>query len=148
MVRCQLSHFFFFLHFWRQTNAPHTHHKRTTHTFLMAESAGGGSASEPPAQPRPSFAISGTPVNNMGAGVGRNKQTSGIWKYCVEFEPAADKKNVKCTVKRKLPASGLLPDREVICGHMMKYVRADKASNSRQECCGRPSCGYVGGVKR
>ena len=45
----------------------------------MAESAGGGSASEPPAQPIPSFAISGTPVNKMGAGVGRNKQTSGVF---------------------------------------------------------------------
>ena len=56
----------------------------------------------------------------VGAGVGKNKQTSGAWKYVIEFEPPVKNRNAKCLVKRKLPA------REVVCGHLMKYQRAEK----------------------
>ena len=73
--------FFFFSLLER--DAPLTHHTHVPH----GGSAGGGSASEPPAQPSPSFAISGTPVNKMGAGVGRNKQTSGIFSSCFLQKP-------------------------------------------------------------
>ena len=61
----------------------------------------------------------------VGAGVGKNKQTSGVWKYVMEFEPPVKNKNIKCFVKRNLSASGRLPAREVICGHLMKYQRTE-----------------------
>ena len=50
--------------------------------------------------------------------------------YVVEFTPptAADE-NVKCMTKRTLPAVGTLPEREVTCGHLMKYVRADPSKS-------------------
>ena len=32
-------------------------------------------------------------------------------------------------VKRTLPAVDTLPEREVTCGHLMKYVRADPSKN-------------------
>ena len=66
--------------------------------------------------------------SQCGASVGNTKDTSGVWLYVVEVEADDAGKNVKCMVKTKLPASGLLQARETTCGHRMKYVRADKAT--------------------
>ena len=57
-------------------------------------------------------------------------RTSGVWKYVMEFEPPVKNKNITCFVKRKLPASGSLPAREVVCGHLMKYQRAENGKKS------------------
>ena len=63
----------------------------------------------PPAQPSEegrSITVGNTVVKVVGAGVGKDKQTSGVWKYVMDFEPPVKNKNIKCFVKRKLPASG------------------------------------------
>ena len=78
----------------------------------------------PPAQPSEegrSITVGNNVVKVVGSGVGKNEQTSGVWKYVMEFEPPVKNKNIKCFVKRKLPSSGRLPAREVVCGHLMKY---------------------------
>lgn len=38
-------------------------------------------------------------------------------------------KNEKCMVRRTLPAVDNVPERTVVCGHLMKYVRAAPARN-------------------
>ena len=76
-------------------------------------------------------------VKVVGAGVGKNKQTSGVWKYVMEFEPPVKNKNVRCFVKSKLPASGRLPAREVLCGYLKKYQRAENG----KKVVGRTGCG-------
>jgi len=59
-----------------------------------------------PSEEARSITVGNTVVKVVGAGVGKNKQTSGVWKYVIEFEPPVKNKNVKCLVKRKLPVSG------------------------------------------
>ena len=92
---------------------------------------------EQPAQPpvaeqssNKQLVVEGQTVTLVTAGVGRGIQTSSIWKYLVEFEPPVGagnrKRNVKCMVKRTLPASGLMQERQVVCGHPMRYLRKDK----------------------
>lgn len=92
---------------------------------------------EQPAQPpvaeqssNKQLVVEGQTVTLVTAGVGRGIQTSSIWKYLVEFEPPVGagnrKRNVKCMVKRTLPASGLMQERQVVCGHLMRYLRKDK----------------------
>ena len=92
---------------------------------------------EQPAQPpvaeqssNKQLVVEGQTVTLVTAGVGRGIQTSSIWKYLVEFEQPVGagnrKRNVKCMVKRTLPASGLMQERQVVCGHLMKYSRKDK----------------------
>ena len=109
-----------------------------THSPMADSTGGGGSAAQPvsaqPAQPvsvRPDMLqIGGLTVRLVGAGKGRHSQTSGIWKHVVEFTPpTAAGENVKCLVKRTLPAVDTLPEREVTCGHLMKYVRADSSKS-------------------
>ena len=99
---------------------------------------GGGSAAQPvsaqPAQPvsaQPdTLQIGGPTVQLVGAGKGRHRQTAGIWKHVVEFTPStAAGENVKCMVKRTLPAVDTLPEREVTCSHLMKYIRADPSKS-------------------
>ncbi|CAM9258714.1 unnamed protein product, partial [Pylaiella littoralis] len=94
----------------------------------MADPTGGGAAQpvSQPTEPSSRLIIGGVPVQVVGAGKGRSKQTSAIWKHVVEFTPAtASGKNIKCMVKHKLPAVNNVPAREVTCGFLMKYVRAD-----------------------
>ena len=43
--------------------------------------------------------------------------------------PTAAGENVVCMVKRTLPAVDTLPEREVTCGHLMTYVRADPSKS-------------------
>ena len=92
---------------------------------------------EQPAQPpvaeqssNKQLVVEGQTVTLVAAGVGRGIQTSSFWKYLVEFEPPVGagnrKRNVKCMVKRTLPASGLMQERQVVCGHLMRYLRKDK----------------------
>lgn len=88
------------------------------------ESSNDGSAHEQQSAEGPTLSVGTEAVTAVGAGVGRNKQTSGIWKLVVEFAPPKKGMNVKCVVKTKLPAAGRLPEREVVCGHLMKYQRA------------------------
>ena len=57
-----------------------------------AGSVGGGSA-DSLSQPN-KLTIWGVEVDVIGAGVGRNNHTSGLWKYLVEFTPAVSGKNV------------------------------------------------------
>ena len=103
------------------------------HSPMVDPTGGGGSAAQPvsaqPAQPvstQPdTLQIGGLTVQLVGAGKGRHRQTSGIWKHVVEITPpTAAGENVKCMVERTLPAVDTLPEREVICGHLIKYVRA------------------------
>ena len=81
----------------------------------------------PEAQPPDtSFKVNGVTVRPVGAGKKKKKQTSSIWKHVVEFTPATrDDKNVKCMVKIPLSAVDKVPAREMTCGFLMKYVRAD-----------------------
>ena len=75
---------------------------------------GGGSAAQPvsaqpaqpvSAQPDTLLQIGGLTIQLVGAEKGRHRQTSGIWKHIVEFTPpTAAGENVKCMVKRMLPA--------------------------------------------
>ena len=50
---------------------------------------GGGSAAQPVSAQPDTSEIGGLTVQLVGAGKGRNKQTSGIWKHVVEFTPHA-----------------------------------------------------------
>ena len=95
----------------------------------MSNQSNDADKSAPPTQPSEegrSITVGNTVVKVVGAGVGKTRQTSGVWKYVIEFEPPVQTQNVKCLVKRKLPASGGLPARDVVCGHLMKYQRAEK----------------------
>ena len=59
----------------------------------------------PPAQPSEEgrfITLGNTVVKVVGAGVGKNKQTSGVWKYVME-----------CFVKRKLPGGCLRTPDEI-----------------------------------
>ena len=109
-----------------------------THSPMADPTGGGGSAAQlvsaQPAQPvsaQPdTLQIGGLAVQLVGAGKGSHRQTSGIWKHVVEFtQPTAAGEKVKCMVKRALPAVDTLPEREVTCGHLMKYVRADPSKS-------------------
>ena len=98
----------------------------------VADDAGGGSASPPvvvapPQAPPPA----GDPIQPaVGEVCGRAiKNTSGVWKYVRELSPSEVKEggmNMRCMVKKKWPKSGLAPERVTTCGHLMKYVRANK----------------------
>ena len=113
--------------------------QENTHSPMADPTGGGGSATQPvsaqqPAQPvsaQPdTLQIGGLTVQLVGAGKGRHRQTSGIWKHVVEFTPpTAAGENVTYTVKRTLPAVDTLPEREVTCGHLMKYVRANPSKS-------------------
>jgi len=70
----------------------------------MSDQSNVADKSAPPTQPSEearSITVGNTVVKVVGAGVGKNKQTSGVW-----IEPPVKIKNVKCLVKRKLPVSG------------------------------------------
>ena len=48
----------------------------------------------------------------------------------MEFTPpTAAGENIKCMVKRAIPAVNTLPEREVTCGHLLTYVRADPSKS-------------------
>ena len=103
-----------------------------THSPMADPTGGGSSAAQPvsaqPAQPvsaQPdTLQIGGLTVQVVGAGKGRHRQTSGIWKHVVEFTPpTAAGENGKCMVKMTLPAVDTLPERAETCGHFMKYAR-------------------------
>ena len=99
----------------------------------MADPTGGGSSGAQPVSVQPAQPVSAQPdtlqiggltVQLVGAGKGRHRQTSGIWKHVVEFTPpTAAGENVKCMVKMTLPAVDTLPERAETCSHLMKYAR-------------------------
>ena len=96
----------------------------------VADNAGSGSASSPVVA-RPQAPPAGDPIQPaLGEACGRAiKNTSGVWKYVRELSPCEVKEggmNVRCMVKKKWPKSGLAPERVTTCGHLMKYVRANK----------------------
>ena len=98
----------------------------------VADDAGGGSASSPVVVAPPQAPPAGDPMQPaVGEACGRAiKNTSGVWKYVRDLSPAEVKEdgmNVRCVVKKKWPRSGLAPERVTTCGHLMKYVRANKA---------------------
>ena len=103
-----------------------------THSMSEAVSEAEQSAQPPVAEQSSNkqLVAEGQTVTLVTAGVGRSIQTSSIWKYLVEFEPPVGagnrKRNVKCMVKRTLPASGLMQERQVVCGHLMMFLRKDK----------------------
>ena len=98
----------------------------------VADDAGGGSASSSVVVAPPQAPPAGDPIQPaVGEACGRaTKNTSGVvWKYVRELSPAEVKEdgmNVKCVVK-KWPRSRLTPERVTTCGHLMKYVRINKA---------------------
>ena len=51
-------------------------------------------------------------------------------EICDGVQAASEKLKFKCLVKRKLPASGRLPTREVVCGPLMKYQKAENGNKS------------------
>ena len=96
----------------------------------VADDAGGGSASSPVVAP-PQAPPAGDPIQPaLGEACGRTiKNTSGVWKYVRELSLSEVKEggmNVRCMVKKKWPKSGLAPEPVTTCGHLMKYVRANK----------------------
>ena len=101
-----------------------------THSPMADPTSGGGSAAQPVSAQPDTLQIGGLTVQLVSAGKGRHRQTSGIWKYVVEFTPpTAAGENGKSMVKRTLPAVDTLPEREVTCGHLMKHVRADPSKS-------------------
>ena len=99
----------------------------------VADDAGGGSASSPVVVAPPQAPPAGDPIQPaMGEACGRAiKNTLGVWKNVRELSPAEVKEdgmNVRCVVKKKWPRSGLAPERVTTFGHLMKYVRANKAT--------------------
>ena len=70
----------------------------------------------------------GTTAVAVGAGVGKRKQTSSIWRFMQLFVPPDSKgRNVKCIVKIKLPTSvgDVLPARTKTCGALFKHTKGD-----------------------
>ena len=101
-----------------------------THNSMSYPTGDGGSqplSQTPDAQPPDtSFKVNGVTVQPIGAGTKRKKKTPSNWKHVVEFTPATrDGKNVKCMVKIPFPAVDNVPAREMTCGFLMKYVRAN-----------------------
>ena len=84
------------------------------------------------AQAQPSERPPAGTATVLGAGVGRNQKTSPVWQHFSEFEPPVEKKNVKCTVVTKLPASGRLPARKPQPGKLSTYNRADLPARKRK----------------
>ena len=77
----------------------------------------------------PRLVTSGARAVLRGAGTGKNKRTSGVWQYFDLFDPPdAVGKNIRCNVRRSLPAAGMLPGRTSMCGARFKYVSADRTS--------------------
>ena len=80
------------------TTSVHGTHRHNIH---MSDQCNDADKSAPPAQPSEegrSITVGNTVVKVVGAGVGKDKQTSGVWKYVMEFEPPVKNKNIKCFV--------------------------------------------------
>ena len=97
----------------------------------VADDAGGGSASSPVVVAPPQAPPADDSIQPaVGEACGRAfKNTSGVWRYVRELSLSEVKEggmNVRCMVKKKCPKSGLAPERVTTCGHLMKYVRANK----------------------
>ena len=63
----------------------------------------------PPAQPSEegrSIAVGNTVGKVIGAGVGINKKTSGVWKYVMEFEPPVKNKTSSVLSKENCRRQG------------------------------------------
>lgn len=66
----------------------------------------------------------------VGPGGGKRRKTSAVWQHFVQFSPPdSEGRNVKCTVARLLPASGLLQERTSVCGQRFTHRVADKKNN-------------------
>ena len=87
-------------------------------------------ATSTPAQAQPPEELPAGTATVLGAGVGRLQKTSPVWQHFSEFDPPVGKKNVKCTVVTKLPASGLLGARSQRCGKLFTYTRAENGKKS------------------
>ena len=73
----------------------------------------------------------GTTAVAVGAGVGKRKQASSIWRFMQLFVPPNSKgRNVKCIVKIKLPTSvgDVLPARTKTCGALFKHTKGDRVA--------------------
>ena len=89
-----------------------------------------GTIGESSAGTQQSAALSAAPAaagtTAVGAGVGKRKQTSSIWRFMQLFVPPDSKgRNVKCIVKIKLPTSvgNVLPARTKTCGALFKHIK-------------------------
>ena len=80
----------------------------------------------------------------VGAGHGKRQRTSEVWQHFELFDPADSQgRNVRCTVATKLPASGLLGERVLVCGQRFKY----RATNRQQGVFGSGTSGLLGHLR-
>ena len=95
------------------TTSVHGTHRHTIH--MSDQSNDADISAPPPAQPSEegrSITVGNIVVKVVGVGVGKNKQTSGVWKYVMKFEPPV-KNKIKCFVKRKLSGGCLRTPDEI-----------------------------------
>ena len=74
------------------TTSVHGTHRHNIH---MSDQSNDADKSAPPTQPSKegrSITVGNTVVKVVGVGVGKTKQTSGVWKYVIEFEPPVQTK--------------------------------------------------------